>query len=134
MQLSFVSGSFKQQSQQKPEGKEIQTDQTVDMIPALAVIPGAGVEQAKKTPGKIFHQKNKGSIDCSAQENTQFFQRPGNHGNQCSKAINGKHQQGSLSHQSFIIGSSQIVEAGEKNLHRPSDQTAAYEIGSEPFE
>ena len=132
MQLSFVSGSFKQQSQQKPEGKEIQTDQTVDMIPALAVIPGAGVEQAKKASGKIFHQKNKGSVDCSTQKNTQFFQRLGNHGNQSSKTINGKHQQGGLSHQTFIIGGSQIVKTGEKNLHRPSDQAAAYKIGSKP--
>lgn len=98
------------------------------MITALAVIPGAGMEQPENAAGNVFHEKNQNRINRSPQKDTRFFQIAGNNRNQCSESVYGKHKKRGLADQSFIIGSSQVMEAGEKKFHRPSDEAAADKI------
>ena len=128
-----LPGFFKNQSQQKPEGKKIQTDQPVDLKTALAVIPGTGMKKTEKTAGQIFCRKNKNCINGSPEKKAKLFQITGNHGNQSTQTINGEHQKGSLPHQPFIIGYCEGVDTGKKNFHAPSDHSAADEIFPDIF-
>ena len=126
--LADLSAFFKNQSQKKPERKKIQADQTIDMKSTETVIPWTGMKQAKKAAGQIFCCKNENCIDRSPEQNTQLFQIMGNNRDQGSQSINGEHQKGSLSHQSFVIGGCKGMDTGEKDFHAPSDYPAAEKI------
>lgn len=95
MQMLFSqTGSFKKQSQKKPEREEIESDQTVDLITAFSgVIPWAGVEEAKKAAGKVFHQEDQNGINASTKKYSQLFQIAGYNRNQGTESVNGKHKQ-----------------------------------------
>lgn len=131
--LADLSDFFKNQSQEKPEREKIQADQTIDMKPAETVIPRAGMKQAKKTAGQIFCCKNENGIDGPPKQNAKLFQVMGDKRNQGPQSINGEHQKGSLSHQSFIIGGRKGMDAGEKNFRAPSDYSAADKIFRDVF-
>lgn len=131
--LADLSDFFKNQSQKKPEREKIQTDQTIDMKSTETVIPWTGMKQAKKAAGQIFCCKNENGIDGPTKQNAKLFQVMGNNRNQSSQSINGEHQKGSLSHQSFIIGGRKGMDAGEKNFRTPSDYSAADKISRDVF-
>lgn len=128
------SGAFKQQPEQEPDWEKIKADQAVYLETALTVIPGTGIKKPEKAAGGVFHYKNQNGVNRSPKKYAQFFQIAGDDRNQGSQTVNGEHQQGSLADQPFVIGGGQILEAGSKKLHGPSDQTASDKVFPEIVE
>lgn len=130
---SRVPSFFKNNSQKEPEREEIQTDQTIDLKKALAVIPGTDLKQPQEAAGEIFYDKDRNSVDAAAGSKAYLHlpQADSSDRDQRSKSIDREHQERGMPDKTSVIGQRETAQTGKQNLNRPAEHTAAEEIDKE---
>lgn len=114
---------FKKQTGQKPPGTIVQADQTVHVQVGIAVIPGAHIKFAQEPAGGVFGGEDQHHVDEASHQNILFAENLVDGGHGSSHAIDGKHQQRSVSHEPFVSVAVKTAQAGGKEFHGPSDET-----------
>ena len=109
MRVSGGGAVLEEQTEDEPEGGEVQTDQAVYIELCLAVIPGTAAGFPKEPAGAVLGQKDQPRVDAAAADGA-FLQEPaavaellpdgadgGRH------AVNGEHVEGGLPHEPLVV-------------------------------
>ena len=114
---------LKQQTCHKPPGTIVQSDQAVHIEIGIAVIPGTHIKFAQQPAGGVFGGEDQHHVDKASHQDILLAENFVDGRDGRCRAVDGKHEQRSVSHEPFVMITVKTAQTGGEKLHGPSDET-----------
>lgn len=114
---------FIEKSRKKPEGREVQADDAVNIPFGVTVIPGTAALFFEPFSADKFSEKDSGCIEAATEKNVFLTKKAGERTDKGGAAIDGKHPEGGTACQCFFM-SAKGTKSGPEDFQAPADDAA----------